>query len=47
VLPLQQPVGHEVALHTHLPDVESHSSPVGQAAQAAPPEPHDMLDSDA
>ena len=34
VLPLQQPVGHEAALHTHCP--ETHRCPAPHAA----PEPH-------
>lgn len=45
VLPLQQPAGHEVASQTHFP-LEVHSSPDGQAAQVAPPVPHEVFDSE-
>jgi hypothetical protein len=45
VVPLQQPLGHEVASQTHWPVALLHSSPPLQATQAAPPEPHDELDS--
>jgi hypothetical protein len=38
VLPLQQPIGHDVASQTHCP-LGLHSSPVGHAWQAAPPAP--------
>ena len=46
-LPLQHPVGHEVASHTHLPVIVSHSCPVPHALQAAPPVPHDVFVSEA
>jgi hypothetical protein len=45
--PLQHPVGHEVASHTHLPVAVSHSCPVPHALHAAPPEPHDVFVSEA
>lgn len=45
VLPLQQPVGHEVASQTHCPVVVLHSRPVGHAAHVAPPLPHEPFDS--
>ncbi len=46
-LPLQQPVGHEVASHTHCPVVLLHSWPVPQAPHAAPAAPHPAVVSDA
>jgi eukaryotic-like serine/threonine-protein kinase len=46
-LPLQHPVGHEVASQTHLPVIVSHSCPMPHAPHAAPPEPHDVFDSEA
>ncbi len=46
VLPLQQPVGHDVASHTHWP-LPLHSWPDAQAPHATPPVPHDPLDSPA
>ncbi len=45
VLPLQQPFGHEVALHTHCPLLVLHIWPVAHAAHAAPPEPQEVFDS--
>jgi hypothetical protein len=47
VLPLQQPVGHDVASHTHWPAVLLHSWPELQAPHVAPPVPHELFDSDA
>jgi hypothetical protein len=47
VLPLQHPVAHEVASHTHVPVVVLHSWPDGHAPHAAPAAPHDALDCDA
>jgi hypothetical protein len=41
-LDVQQPFGHELALHTHCPPL--HAWPVAQALQAAPPVPHDPPD---
>jgi hypothetical protein len=43
VLALQQPLGHEVASHTHPADDLLHSSPEPHAPHAAPPTPHDWL----
>lgn len=43
-LPLQHPVGQEVASQTHCP-APLHSWPEGHAAHAAPPFPHEPLDS--
>jgi hypothetical protein len=43
---VQHPLGHEIASHTHWPVVLLHSWPVGHATHAAPPVPHDMLDSE-
>jgi hypothetical protein len=45
-LPLQQPVGQELASQTHSPVVLSHSCPDVHAAHAAPPAPHDAVDSE-
>ena len=39
VLPLQQPLGHEAEVQTHVP-VPLHACPVAQAAQLTPPAPH-------
>lgn len=39
--PLQQPLAHEVASHTHAADDLLHSSPEPHAAHAAPAAPHD------
>jgi hypothetical protein len=47
VLPLQQPLGHDVASHTHWPVFLSQSCPDAHARQAAPPVPQEPLDSDA
>jgi len=44
--PLQHPLGHELASHTQLP-VALHSWPAGHALHAAPPVPHEVLDSEA
>jgi hypothetical protein len=44
VLPLQQPLGHDVASHTHCPP-PLQPCPDAHAAQAAPPLPHELLDS--
>jgi len=44
-LAVQQPFGQEAASQTHWPVVTSHSCPEGHAAHAAPPAPHDVLDS--
>ncbi len=41
---MQQPIGHEVALHTHRPFV-LHVCPDGQATHATPLLPQDELDS--
>jgi len=38
VLPLQQPAGHELALHVHCP--RTHTWVESQAAHALPPVPH-------
>jgi hypothetical protein len=46
VLPLQQPLGQELALHTHWP-VPLQVSPDGHAAQLAPSVPQDVYDCDA
>jgi hypothetical protein len=40
---VQQPIGHEAALHTHCPLL--HVCPLGQATHATPLLPHDELDS--
>jgi hypothetical protein len=44
VFPLQHPLAHEVASQTHCP-MPLQCWPVAQAAQAAPPLPHELLDS--
>jgi hypothetical protein len=41
-LPLQQPFGHEAALHTHWP-LAPHAWPDPHAEHATPPAPHDAL----
>ena len=41
---VQQPLGHVVASHEHVPLEVSHS-PFAHAAQAAPPVPHCDADS--
>jgi hypothetical protein len=46
VPPLQHPVGHEVASHTHAPVVVSHSCPDEHAAHIAPLVPQALLDCD-
>ena len=43
VPPLQQPLGHDVASHTHWPLLLSHSRPVPHPPQVAPLEPHELL----
>jgi hypothetical protein len=43
VLPLQHPFGHELALHTHAPEL--HAWLAAQAAQVAPAVPHEDADS--
>jgi hypothetical protein len=40
-------LGHEVASQTHCPFVLLHSWPVPHAAHAAPPVPHEPVDSEA
>ncbi len=45
VLPLQQPFGHELALHTHWP-LPPQACPLAQPAQLAPAVPHDDADSE-
>ncbi len=42
---VQQPIGHEAALHTHCPEDVLHVCPEGQATQATPLAPQDELDS--
>jgi hypothetical protein len=42
---VQQPLGQEVASHTHWPVVLLHSCPEGHPAHVAPPAPHDVFDS--
>ena len=46
VLPLQQPIAHDVASQTHWPVALLHSWPVEQGEHAAPPVPQDEPDSD-
>jgi hypothetical protein len=46
VLPLQQPLGHEVASQTQWPLLLLHSWPLAHAVQEAPPAPHAALLSD-
>jgi len=43
-LDVQQPLGHEVELHTHWP-LPSHAWPAGHAPHAAPPFPQEPFDS--
>jgi len=38
-LPLQHPLGHDAASHTHLPVAALHSWPEAQAKQLTPPLP--------
>lgn len=40
---VQQPIGQELASHTHVPVVVLHSWPAGQAAHVTPLFPHDVL----
>ncbi len=42
---LQQPLGHEAALHTHCPELVLHVCPIPHGAHCVPAEPHDPLDS--
>lgn len=42
MLPLQQPLGHELALQPHVP--LPHASPFGHEPHAAPPVPQEVLD---
>jgi hypothetical protein len=44
VVPLQQPLGHEVASHTHMPVAALHSWPDAHVAHIPPPMPHAVLD---
>jgi hypothetical protein len=44
-LVVQQPEGQELALQPHCPLPVLHASPIGHAAHATPPAPHDELDS--
>ncbi len=44
-MPLQQPLGHDAASQTHCPLAVSHAWPDAHAAHAAPPEPHEVVDS--
>jgi hypothetical protein len=47
VLPLQQPLAHEVASQTHWPVVLLHSWPLAHAEQLPPRVPHEVFDSEA
>ncbi len=42
MVPLQQPFGHELALHRHAPP--EHTWPELQAPQVAPAVPQELLD---
>jgi len=42
---VQQPLGHDVASHSHCPVLMLHSVPLGHAAHVAPLLPHDAFDS--
>jgi hypothetical protein len=42
VLPLQQPIGQELALQMHWP-LALHACPPPHAAQVAPPAPHEAV----
>jgi hypothetical protein len=42
---VQQPIGHDVALHTHCPEDVLHVCPEGQATHVTPLLPQDELDS--
>jgi hypothetical protein len=46
VLPLQQPLGQELALQMHWP-AELHVCPLEHVPQAAPPVPQELLVSEA
>jgi hypothetical protein len=46
VLPLQQPLGHDLASQTQAPVVVLHSWPDGHALHANPPVPHVVVVSD-
>ena len=43
MLPLQHPLGHDAASHTHWPLLVLQASPLGHDAHAAPPAPHSAL----
>jgi len=43
-LPLQQPLGHEVASQTHCPVVMVHRWPDAHVPHAMPPVPHEEFD---
>jgi hypothetical protein len=43
-LPLQQPLGHDVALQTHWPVLVSHCCPDAHAVQPAPAVPQEAAD---
>ncbi len=45
MLPLQHPLGHEVASHTHWPVLLLHSWLAAHPAHVAPAAPHDVFDS--
>jgi hypothetical protein len=47
VLPAQQPPEHDDGVHLHVPLVVSQAVPAPQAAQVAPPVPHEVDDSPA
>ena len=47
MLPLQHPLGHDAASHTHCPVLLLHSWFMPHPAHVAPAEPHDVFDSDA
>jgi hypothetical protein len=40
---VQHPLGHDVASHTHVPLLLSHSCPLAQPPHVAPPVPHEPL----
>jgi hypothetical protein len=47
VLPLQQPVGHELESQMHCPVAVLQACPVAHAPQVPPAVPHEALDSEA
>jgi len=47
VVPLQHPVGHELASQTHCPVVVLHSCPEAHDPHVAPPVPHEAVVSEA